>query len=363
LTFPLNYLGLSFHPQNNNDTTITSGRKIFVPAHLKTNRYEANSSNLIHNASDPNTSVGFVICSVLTSVVSTFLLTMIWKYFDDLPGAKQSVLLYLYKDTCAIMFITQWIWVAVVIACFLSVDTTVGEFLAKIISLSFGIMELQVLVTLNTISVLRLCMMRQRAVDPQMPWGANETKVIRNIRYISFLCVSIFVSVPFLCKSYPQIYYYLLGDERSLLNLPKSALIFPITLAFLSALPLITAVMINLRVEAEDKSRVGRFCGYTYSVMRTTFLMIIFVIAIPICYGCLRDRFKAESYIIMGQLLVVVACVFAPLFMILRSNPLRSYVTKTLSNSMVTYQYMIDKITSCPVTFSRKSRRINDVII
>jgi hypothetical protein len=221
LTFPINYLGLSFNPQNNNDTTIHSGRKIFVPTNLEINRYEANSSNLIHNASDQNTSVRFVICSVLTSVVSTFLLTMIWKYFDDVPGAKQSVLLYLYKDICAIMFITQWIWVTVVIACFLSGDTTVGEFLAMIISFSFEILELQALVTLNTISVLRLSMMRQRAVDPQIPWGENETKAIRNIRYITFLCVSIFVSVPFFCKSYPQIYYYLLGDERSLLNLPK----------------------------------------------------------------------------------------------------------------------------------------------
>jgi hypothetical protein len=205
-------------------------------------------------------------------------------------------------------------------------------------------------------------MLSQRAVDPQMPWGENETKAIRNIRYITFLCVSIFVSVPFFCKSYPQIYYYLPGDERSLLNLPTSALIFAITLVFLSALPLITAVIINLRVEAEDKSRVGRFCGYTYSVMRTTFLMILFVISVPVCYGCLRDSFEAGSYIIMGQLLVVVACVLSPLVMILRSNPLRSYVTKTLSNSMVTYLYMIDKITSCPVTFKRKSRRIYDVV-
>ena len=363
LILPTNYLGLSFNPQNDSEVTINSRSKLLVATHLIATRYEANSSNLIHNASDRKISTSFVIFSVLTSVVSTVLLTMIWKYLDDLPGAKQSVLLYLYKDTGAIMFITQWIWFTLVIACFLRGGSSVGELLAKIISFLFAIMELQLLLTLNAISVLRLAMVRQNVVDPEMPGGVNETKSIRNIRYISFLCVSILASVMFLSKSYPHHFYYLLGDELSLLHLPNSALIFAITLVFLSALPLITAVMINLCIQDEDKSQASRICGYKSSVMRTSFLVIIFVIAIAICYGFFRQHFKAGSYIIVGQLLVIVACVLAPLVMILRSHPLRSYVTKTLSNSMVTYRYMIDKIMSCPVTFIRRSRRIHDVVV
>ena len=124
------------------------------------------------------------------------MLTLIWKYLDDLPSVKESVLVYLYKDISVIGVIAEWTWFVTVTAVFLNPDgTTVGESLAKVISFSFAIFELEMLLIFNIISVLKLAMIKQGVVDPEMPWGENDGHVINRLRCVSILCVAIFASV------------------------------------------------------------------------------------------------------------------------------------------------------------------------
>jgi hypothetical protein len=349
---------VTLKPQNIFNSSKYSSDKLPVLDGFEQNQFLSKFSETSQTTPYKVVGLTFLIASALTSFVATVLLTLIWKYLNDLPSVKESVLVHLYKDICALSVIAEWTWLITVVSCFLNEDgTTVGESLAKIISFSFAIIELKILLTFNLISALRLAMIKQCVVDPEMPWGDDEGHAIRRIQCGSILCVAIFASVMYLCGGQPQAFYYLIGDTRSLLDLPKATLAFTIALISLSALPIMTAP-ISLYVASGEKSSMDKLRGFTanYLMMMTTT-----IIGIALVYGVARNHLDVGRHLIVGQGLIFVGCVSAPLILILTRNPLRSYVSKTITNLTGRLGNVRFVIMSIGDIFHRRSRQIHDV--
>ena len=289
LTFPLNYAGVALKPQNRANSTMDLTAKL--PPLDDLNQYGSNKS----------LGLTFVIASALTSLVATVLITLIWKYLHDLPIVKKSVLVHLYKDISVISVIAEWTWFITVIASFLNANgTTVEESLAKVISFSFAIIELEMLLIFNIIGVLRLAMIKQRVLDPELPWGENHGQVMKRIRCVSIMFVAIFASAMYLCGGYPHVFYYLIGDKRSLLELPKATLAFTVTLMSLSALNMITALIIRIYGHNEETSPMDKLRGFAFY----NILVITTTIAVALVYGVARNQLDTGRYLIVGQFLI-----------------------------------------------------------
>ena len=113
---------------------------------METNTTEADKETIHLMVGGP-----FVLFSVLILLISTILLTLIWKYLNSASITKQGVLLYLYEDAVGIVLIADWVWFAVVVSC--SVSTTgscLSELPATVMSFCICAIELQLLLTLNT---------------------------------------------------------------------------------------------------------------------------------------------------------------------------------------------------------------------
>ena len=254
--------------------------------------------------------------------------------------------------------IADWIWCLTVAACFNTNGTTIGESLAKIVSFSFAIIELEILLILNIVSFLRLAMAKQGVVDPEMPWGENDGLAIRRIRGASMVCVTIIVSVMYLCGGYPHAFYYLIGDERSILHLPNATLIFTITLMSLFAIPVITSIMIGVCFRTENHSTMDKLRGWINQFL----FLVTTPIGIALVYGVARNHLEAGQYLIVGQCLSFWAGAFV-LILIITKLPLRNYVKNTLTNSASRLGINRSVIIRIPNIFPRRSRQIHAVVI
>lgn len=176
---------------------------------------------------------------------------------------------------------------------------------------------------------------------------------------MNILCISIIVSVMYLCGGYSHVFYYLIGDERSILHLPNATLIFTLTLMSLLTIPIITSTMIVICFRTKNISTIAKFCGWIYQCH----FRITSTIGIGIIYGVARNHLGSGLYSIVGQCLSFWGGAFIPLMLTLTKLPLRTYVKNALTNSASRLNIGRSVIIRIPTIFTRRSRQIHAVVI
>lgn len=292
----------------------------------------------------------FLFFSILSLLVSTVLLTFIWKYLKNASITKECILLYLYEDSVGIVLIAGWIWFAIVLSCYISTaGSSLGVYEVTILSFCIITIELQLLLILNIVSIIKLYMMKEMVLDPPIPWGEDDHDGMKKLRICSWIVITLFVLVMYVSGLYPKPYYYLIGDNRSLLDLPNGPVIFDGLLCLLFVIPtIITTVTIILTCfyrQTEEQSLAMKRNQQFY------YLLITFILVIGA--GIVFGMFSSElgSYLKFGQLLIVVACVIAPFFIIITSIPLKAYTEKILANAFANVMaYAVNVLhNNCPV--------------
>ena len=281
------------------------------------------------NSNDLNIGIIFVIFSILSLLTSTILLTFIWNYLKNAAITKECILLYLYEDSVGIVLIGSWVWFAIVISGYTTTTgATLGVYQVTILSFCIITIELQLLLILNVVSIIKLYTIKEMVLDPPIPWGDDDHDCIKILRIVSWMVITLFVVCMYAGGFYPKGYYYLIGDSRSLLELPNGPVIFDGILGVLFVIPTISTIPASFYRQSEEQSLA------TQRNQRFHHQLIIFIliIAAGIVYGIFSS--SLGSFLIFGQLLIVGGCVLTPFLIIITSVPLKAYTEKILANAL-----------------------------
>jgi len=325
---------------------------------------EEDDLKVAQKAKDLNISCIFLIFSILSLLASTILLTFIWKYLKNVSITKECVLLYLYEDSVGIVLIAGWVWFAIVISCYMSTTgATLGVYQVTVLSFCIITIELQLLLILNIVSAIKLYSMKEMVLDPPIPWGEDDHDAIKKLRVGSWMVILLFVIVMYGCGFYPKPYYYLIGDNRSLLDLPNGPAIFEGFLGILFVVPTITIILTGFYRQKEEQSLATKRNQQFYYLL----IIFILIIAAGIIYGIFSS--ELGSFLIFGQLLTVVGNVIAPLLIIITSIPLNAFTKKILAHTLAKTMASVVNIlhNNCPVidfplVFRQGPRQIHPII-
>jgi hypothetical protein len=171
-------------------------------------------------------------------------------------------------------------------------------------------------------------MKKEMVLDPPIPWSDDDHDGIKKLRMVSWIVIFLFVLGMYAGSFYPKAYYYLIGDNRSLLDLPNGPVIFDRILGILFVIPAISIILSSFCYPSEEQSQdTTRNRQFHYQL-----IIFILIIAAGIVYGIFSS--ELGSFLIFGQWVIVVGCVITPFFIIITSVPLKAYTEKIVANAI-----------------------------
>ena len=280
----------------------------------------------------------FVIISILTQFTSSILLSLIWNYLNNMSVTKRCLLLYLYQDAVAITLIASYIWSGIIVSCYTNPQGHMSNLIqATVLSVCLISVELALILILNFVSIIKIYTMKEKVIDPPMPWYDDDEKVMKKIRIMIVLSIAFFVTAMYTEGLYPKAYYYIIGDHTPLMDLSNGPKIFEGVLGILSIVPTVTMILACFYRQTEEQALATKREGKVYLLV-VTFIVIM---VSGMVYGAFSDRLG--HFLTVGQCLVTVAMVGMPCFIILKSHPLKSSCRKVTLNF---YSLVTDKFTA-----------------
>ena len=323
LSFPSNYSGKA----------LRSGRSTHqLPFYGELPRIESKTNDdIIGKDTIPvvniNRSGNFLAFSNLCLLISSLLLAMIWKYFNNVRIMIQCTLSSLYQDMVAIVIGTNWVWYGIVVASYLNrQDIFLSPRQAKLASFMIMTLECELMLVLNAISAIWLYTIKEAVLDPPLPWGLDEKESLITIRCTGITFGTGLVTILYLAGFYPKIYYILSGDLRAVTELPNGPNIFTGFLGLLSIAPIFSAIICfgykrKFHQEMSKKKNV---------IFVLLILTIFTALVMGHSFSVFSTPFDTGDFLVIGQLLVVVSSVGVPGILILKKNVLRAYVRRQI---------------------------------
>ena len=241
LSFPVNFKGQSLHH---------SGNMSMV------SQYEVNtSSSIIHKDRMTNPKDSFivsvtmssVIISVTVLVIGAFLSSFILRYLGNVPLAKESIILYMYKDITMASLIACCFVSLSMIDCFINGNgESLSEWKAKIYVYCFAQLVLYCASTSSAVMLMKLYAKKQNVLEPEFPWETLDETVIRIWRGSYFAIMNIFMITTFSLKCYPVLYYLLIADPRNVTELPTGSNLLPSIFVFICIINVIMGIIFKI---------------------------------------------------------------------------------------------------------------------
>ena len=137
---------------------------------------------LVNNVGDdyPVNGLEILINASLSVVFNTFLL-LIFAYLQNVPLAKQCVLLQLYKEFVILLVLFLCLINGVLIGRYTH-GYPMHWILATAITLCLRIGSIVLMLLANIIHLLKYRMSKEQMLDPPMPWGDDEKRGLLWIR-------------------------------------------------------------------------------------------------------------------------------------------------------------------------------------
>ena len=267
-----------------------------------------------------------VICIIMTSLI----LLSILGYLNNVPVAKQCLLLYLYKDVVKLTFLIQWdSFIYLILYYTKENDMKIEPTTAKIL-IYFGLMLMyQNMITLIVIGAIKFAMKRDILLDPLMPWddgSNNDANSIMMIR-LAIIPFTLWLAIMIIYDNHPKLYYVAYGDARASSNGAKFHIVNRTIWGVLITILVLTSV-INL-YQSHFKNSTGSGTS-TRKLPNMSFLIGIKMIILFICFfGMVFIGIEDRMWLIVQCCQVLIGIVL-PTYTILVTPPLRSYVKKKI---------------------------------
>ena len=268
--------------------------------------------------------------SITCIIITTLVLVLILGYLNNIPVAKQCLLLYLYKDVVKLTLLIQWNSFTYLILCYTTGNEMKIEPTPAKIIIYFGLMLVyQNMITLSVIGAIKFAMKKDMLLDPSMPWddesnnGANSIMITR-LAVIPFLLWLIMMLVS---DSHPKLYYVAIGDHRASSKIPNNHIAMITIWGVLISLLFLTYI-INLY-----QSNFNNSSGIGTSTRKLPNMSVLFGIKMIIgfisCFGMVLIGVEDRMWLIVQMCQVLMGLVL-PTYTIWVTPPLRSYVKKKI---------------------------------
>ena len=275
----------------------------------------------------------FVMTTIISVVISTCLMSMLLGYLHGVAFDKRGTLLYLYKDVIRLFICLIWFWCMVVITCKMVGSTLNNDKLtAKFFAYSFMALIHALSMSLSVMGILRLYMLKERMLDPPMPWDGeenDEVESITKIRFCILLVTAVYITTLISFGVYPKTYYNLIGDMRSYKELPfGTSIILSINIAMVI---IYAALFMRARLYQVDSDfNPSRKFPHQLHYLPLTYLLLIWIYIVFLILMTPGTGYLWS----MLQLLFAVAGVCLPGYLILVVEPLRTYAKRRLENQI-----------------------------
>ena len=358
LSFPSNYSGKA----------LRSGRSTHqLPFYGQLPRIESTTHDDITRKDtipvvNINRSGNFLAFSSLCLLISTLLLAMIWKYFNNVPITIQCTLSFLYQDIVAIVIVLNWVWYVIVFASYCNrQEIFLPPRQAKVASFMIMTLECEIMLVLNAISVIWLYTIKEAVLDPPLPWGFDEKESLITIRCTGITFGTGLVTLLYLAGFYPKIYYILSGDLRAVTDLPNGPKLFTGFLGILSIVPILSAIICfgYKRKFHQEMSKKKNLIFVLLILSFVTTLVMGHTVSV------FSTTFDTGDFLVAGQLLVILSSVGVPGILILKKNVLRAYVGRQIQGFASHVKCFIEDCLRC-ISFRhldcQRSRQISPQI-
>ena len=266
-----------------------------------------------------------VLFSTICCILSVTILSVILAYLNNVSIAKECILLYLYKDVVKIWIVINCLWEIRAIFCY-PIEERVGiegfEFSQKVIIFCIYSLTLTVVLLKNMICGLNIYIKKEAILDPPMPWGDNENLAVIIIRSICCASAFGFTSTMFALERYPKLYFLSIKYGTDIqLERPFASSIYAVVLMFF-----ISTLIIIFFVEKWYRSTNK---GLIDDIIPRQMNYFLWKLPFLLCFGFMQD-YERKGHWAIYQLPIFIGQVLTPAFIILISNPLKSYTLKLI---------------------------------
>ena len=288
-----------------------------------------NEEIIMDNAQSKHGQIGssFIMIAILVFIASTSLFWILWSYLDNVSTSKRCILLYLYQDIIELALMASWFWFGYVMDCYARGNGTIVPGIdAKILAIGLVSPELGVGILATLACMIKFYQTKQKQLDPPLPYDVDEQTFNRAIRLLTYFAIPLALVLLSLAGIHPHLYYIFIGDGKTFseLSICSKVLQCLVVLFYLFSVFIFTLDCCYRKKEPEA-------FGLT---MERKFQCAAFLILLTPLIAFMIEKYswKFESNIlIIGELLVAIACVLAPLYVIATSHHVRRYTQTQLS--------------------------------
>ena len=293
------------------------------------NTSSLNEDIIVDNAQSKHGQIGssFIVIVILVFLASTSLFWILWSYLDNVSTSKRCFLLYLYQDIIELALMASWFWFGYVMDCYARGNgTIVTEIDAYILAIGLVGAQLGVGILAALGCMIKFYQTKEKQLDPPLPYYVDEQTFNRAIRLLTCFAIPLALVLLSLAGIHPHLYYIFIGDSKTSSELLIGSKVLQCLVVFF--------YLFSVFIFALDccyRKKESQSFGLT---MERKFQCAAFLILLTPLIAFMIEQFswKFESNIlIIGELLVTVACVIAPLYVIVTSQHVRRYAQNQLS--------------------------------
>ena len=288
---------------------------------------------------DVNVTKTSVMISVTIFVIGTFLSSIILKYLGNVPLAKESIILYMYKDITIASLLTCYIVSFSMIDCFVSGNgDSMGEWNAKLIIYFFVQIVLYATFTSSVVMLIKLYARKQNVLEPEIPWDIDDKSIIKIWRGSYFVMSNTFMIITYSYECYPVLYYLLIADPRDVKDLPIGSKILPSIFLLFCFLNVIMGIISEI-YKNHDIRYFTSFSAALATIGDIVFIPLFFVLSFgTVCFLVNQSITGLYEFWILYLACQLMIGILAPLTTIARSPNLQTFIdneTKELRGRIV----------------------------
>ena len=284
--------------------------------------------------------------STICIILATFMLLLILGYLNNVPIAKQCLLLDLYKDVVVLALMNQLPLFFYLMACYLSGNQMIIQPVQAKIVIYWGWMGVyQLVITLNAISIIKIFMKKDMLLDPSMPWDCGSNDQSNSINKIRLAILPFFLLLAVMLASdvHPKLYYSAIGDYRPHSKLPVTTLIMKVIWGVLFFIFSLTTVA-NICHDTNEK-----LIKFDISSRQLPNMLLVFglkmVFGFLLGFGMVLIEIEDRMWLV-AQIFQILTGLILPLYTIGTTPSLRSYAKKTIGH--ITEYLTINTSMRCP---------------
>ena len=272
----------------------------------------------------PTVTETFVTISILVLILATILLSLTLGYFYSVPIVRQSLVLYLYQDISILVFLFNVVCSVAILTCYVGGNgRTIHPTTAKVITYCICNVLLYLLLASNVQGFLHLYSMKEMVLDPALPWITNDRVAIKIMRFTSLVIVTSVTSLLFANEGYPMPYYVMIGDVKTITELPIEAIVFPMLVIVLIVTYIITSLAALFYKQRSiyfgDNTTIPRG-------VRHILPLLLFFMAFVTVFGLMLTLASDRKHWFIPLINQMVFGVLSPIFVIASSSQIKGYV-------------------------------------